>query len=181
MNLQDAQSMARTLMDAHRCSGVRFRWNNRTASAGRCLWGRDGSVWIELSRPITRVNDADVVRDTILHEIAHAHVGCQAGHGPAWVNACLAIGGSARPCKTFGEHGVKPPDTGWVGTCAQCGGVNHIRTLPTRRRSCSKCAPGAFSEAHVITWEHQRTHVRATHKARPGSWFNHLDNTFGKG
>ena len=32
------------------------------------------------------------VRDTILHEIAHALAGYDAGHGPLWVERCIELG-----------------------------------------------------------------------------------------
>jgi predicted SprT family Zn-dependent metalloprotease len=38
------------------------------------------------------VNDVAEVRDTILHEIAHAHVGNAAGHGPVWQRMARSIG-----------------------------------------------------------------------------------------
>ena len=166
MDVNDALHLARSLMDANRCAGVKLAMNRRTSSFGRCVWEGSGEVRIELSTPLTLANPVEVVRDTILHEIAHAHAGADAGHGPAWQTACLAIGGTPSPCKTFGEGDVKPPAIGWLGVCPTCGAVNHMRTAPTRRRSCSRCAPKGFDPARTIVWENQRTHERLTHRPR---------------
>ena len=49
---------------------------------------------ISLSRTLTRLNDDAAVRETLLHEIAHA-LTPGAGHGPAWQVKCLEFGISA--------------------------------------------------------------------------------------
>jgi hypothetical protein len=53
---------------------------------------RYGPRTVELSSPFVEHNPEEVVRDTLLHEVAHALAGRAAGHGPLWRAMCLRVG-----------------------------------------------------------------------------------------
>ena len=70
---------------------------------------------ISLSRPLVQLNSEEEVRDTILHEIAHAlawerhQENC--AHDQRWKDICIEIG--ARPERCYDEEVVQP-DARWV-------------------------------------------------------------------
>jgi len=89
VDLEDARRLATELMTRHGLAGWRFELDRAKRRAGIC---RHQQRTIGLSAPLTRLHPEAEVRDTILHEIAHALAGPRAGHGPAWVATALRIG-----------------------------------------------------------------------------------------
>src|SRR5436305_12159247 len=87
--LRRARELARALMDAHGLADWEFRFNRRKRGAGLCLHHRGT---IELSLYFVRLNGPDKVRETLLHEIAHALVGPGHGHGPVWPAKAAGLG-----------------------------------------------------------------------------------------
>ena len=84
MDLPAARHLAETLLAEHGLSTAdppwTFRFNRRKRALGTCHYGPRR---IELSSHFVVANDPDEVRDTVLHEIAHALAGPMAGHGTA--------------------------------------------------------------------------------------------------
>jgi predicted SprT family Zn-dependent metalloprotease len=99
----DATQLARLLMSHHGLSGWTFRFDHARRRFGSCRYGEKA---ITLSRPLTLLNDLEQVRDTILHEIAHAL--CPGdGHGPRWKAACHRLG--AKPLRCYTDQSVRSP------------------------------------------------------------------------
>lgn len=69
MNLVAASRLARELMDQHGLKAWTFEFDDAVRRAGMCSYGKRR---ISLSAPLTRIHDEREVRDTILHEVAHA-------------------------------------------------------------------------------------------------------------
>ena len=86
-------------------------YDNAKRRAGIC---RFGDRVLGLSAPLTAVHDEADVRDTILHEIAHALVGPRHGHDATWRRVARSIG-------CTGERCVSPDSptapAAWLGTC----------------------------------------------------------------
>jgi predicted SprT family Zn-dependent metalloprotease len=94
---------------------------------------------ITLSRPLTFLNDEPQVRDTILHEIAHA-LSPGDGHGPKWRQKCVEIG--ANPKRTYGdEEVVSPPRRpAWFEMgCQKCNWWVDRRRRTRRKLVCKAC------------------------------------------
>ncbi|MBO6576908.1 MAG: SprT-like domain-containing protein [Rhodothermales bacterium] len=106
--------MAEVLLLAHGLSAWSFRFDNARTRAGVCRY--DDRV-IGLSRHYVRANEADEVRGTILHEIAHALAGPQAGHGPRWKRIARELGAPTERC-TQADMDIDPRYTLW---CVKCG------------------------------------------------------------
>ena len=104
MDLDEAQKEALRLMGEHGLQGWKFRWDDGRRTFGRCWHSKKE---ISLSQRLTKLNSRDKVIETILHEIAHAHAGHAAGHGPTWRAAAVRIG--ARPVRCFGPEVTVPP------------------------------------------------------------------------
>lgn len=134
MDLNDAAALAEQLMKQHRLRGWSFRFNRRKRALGLCVYAYKR---IELSMYFVHQNDEAAVRDTVLHEIAHAIAGHKAGHGPKWKQVCVAIG--AKPERLDREATM--PRGGWVGTCQSCQTEHHRHRRPMKGRTyyCKRC------------------------------------------
>lgn len=122
-------------MTVHRLQDWRFGFNRRKQSLGLCVYSRRT---IELSLPFVELNPHEAIRDTILHEIAHALVGPRHGHDRVWKRKCLEIGAIPQRC---GDANMPPGR--WKTRCGQCGKDYHRYRRPKRMRRwfCPACGP----------------------------------------
>ena len=144
MDWSQAVTLARTLMNEHGLGHVPFEATNAKRQFGvttHRVTSRFGTVVNEelvsigLSRPLTVVNDEACVRDTILHEIAHAKAGYAAAHGYAWRQVARSIG--AQPDRVCGD-GVKQVPGAYQATCG-CGLDHNMYRMPRNRKRCRRC------------------------------------------
>ncbi|WP_234698877.1 SprT family zinc-dependent metalloprotease [Poriferisphaera corsica] len=135
----DAKAMAEGLMREH---GLLPRWsfgfNQRKRTLGLCDYGKKR---IELSVHLVHGNDEEAVRDTLLHEIAHAIAGAKAGHGEKWKRVCIEIGARPERC----DRSASMPKGKWMASCAGCGHehTRHRRPLKGRTYYCRECGARA--------------------------------------
>ena len=146
MDLEDAWRLAHRLMEEHGLAGWRFELDRAKRRAGIC---RHAQKVIGLSAPITRLHPEAEVRDTILHEIAHALAGPKAGHGPAWVATARRIGCSAERCVP--EDAPTVPGA-WRGVCPQ-GHTADRHRRPERVLLCTLCRDRPTPE-RIFEWLH---------------------------
>jgi hypothetical protein len=108
MDQLQAQGLAEYLMYRWNLDGWRFEWNEsgREGWLGACSHRRKQ---IALSLPFALMYPEAYVRDTILHEIAHALAPSDAGHGPKWRAWAKTVG--ARP-RAWAEKSVFVPFPG---------------------------------------------------------------------
>lgn len=92
MNLYHAEQMAIKLVAKH-IPEYSFKWNRRKKTYGLCSYR---TKTIQLSTFLTKSCPEEQVRDTILHEIAHAIAGYEAGHGPKWKAVARQIGAAPK-------------------------------------------------------------------------------------
>lgn len=147
MELGKAYDMAIALLDHHGLAGWRVEFDTAKRRAGVC---RFADRVIGLSGPLTRLHDADEVRDTILHEIAHALVGPHHGHDEVWRRTAQHIGSSGARCLDSDAPRVVGA---WQGICA-AGHVRDRHRRPDRVVSCPECSP-RFSLDHLFEWTHR--------------------------
>lgn len=147
MDLQEAARLARELMDGHGLAGWGFAFDRARVRAGACHH-RDRRI--TLSPAITRAHDEAQVRETVLHEIAHALVGPRHAHDAVWRARARSIGASGERCYAAGDEPVVPGR--WQGRCA-AGHVVHRHRRPTRVLVCTRCRGGS-TLARVLTWQH---------------------------
>jgi predicted SprT family Zn-dependent metalloprotease len=117
MNLVDANTLITGAMETHGLfsKGWSFVWDSAKNRFGQC---RYGSKTISMSRKLVELNDEALVRDTILHEIAHALVGPKHNHDWTWRTIAKQIG--AKPERCFGNE-VASPQPNYIGICQDCG------------------------------------------------------------
>ncbi len=156
MDLRRAQRLALRLMCEHGLDrrGWEFAWGRGKSRFGAAVVQRRRDPrtgrWIErrrilLSRPLTAMNSEDEVRDTVLHEIAHALAGLEHGHGAQWKEVCVRIG--AKPERLMGED-VRLVQARYAlvcGTCERVLGHRHRRMAGARltRCYCRHCGPSS--------------------------------------
>jgi len=149
-----ARALALSLMREHGFGHLEFEFSRSKSTLGRCHFLGGKPFKIDLSGVWLPSLEEAQVRDTILHEIAHAIAGADANHGPTWQRVALSIG--AKPFttgkveqNTFME--VKRSVSKYKATCNGCGG-DHLFDRMTKnwqqnRYVCKKCR-GSFT---VIT------------------------------
>ena len=147
MERDQAARLGRELLDEHGLADWRIVLDRAKRRAGICRYARRE---IGLSGPLTALHPEEEVRDTILHEIAHALVGGRHGHDEVWRATALRIGCSGQRCASADAPQIEGD---WVGTCP----AGHRKTRhrrPERVSSCGQCAP-TFDLAHLLTWTHR--------------------------
>jgi len=136
MDFDDAANLARTLIAEHKLRGWVFVYNRGKRVLGMCDYTRKR---IMLSVYFVAHNDEAAVRDTVLHEIAHALAGQKAGHGPKWKAVCRRIG--AAP-ERLDREAVMPKGH-WVAVCPGCGASHRRFRRPKLGGEyyCRHCGP----------------------------------------
>ena len=132
----DAKLMAWSLLQRHALAGWRFQFDHARRRFGSC---RLRSKVITLSKPLTLLNGKAEVRDTLLHEIAHALTPGD-GHGPRWKAKCVEIGAVPKRCYSESEVTAPPrrPAPYQLG-CAACNWWVARRRRTAGKYICKRC------------------------------------------
>ena len=134
MNTLQAKKLAINLLDEHGLldKGWSFEFDTAKRRFGVC---RYESKVIGLSKPLTMANDLVQVKDTILHEIAHAL--CPGhGHDSVWKKMCVEIGAKPERCYTAEDTNMIAGK--YRAVCGGCGKehTRHKRVPRGRRHAC---------------------------------------------
>jgi hypothetical protein len=144
MEVTAAVALGRALLREHGLDGWQVVVDRAKTRAGVCRFGRRQ---IGISGPLTQLHDLDEVRDTLLHEIAHALVGPAHGHDAVWRAKAVEIGSSGERCVSPDAPRVEGD---WVGRCP-LGHERHRHRAPTRLASCARCS-STFDPRYLFTW-----------------------------
>ena len=128
--LERALTLGAELMALHRLQNWSLKLDHARRRAGLCDYRQKV---ISLSRHYVRNADIEHVRDTILHEIAHALVGPNHGHDAVWRMKAREIGCTATRCHTL-EFAAPP----WEMYCPM-GCFTSPRHRRTANLVCAKC------------------------------------------
>jgi predicted SprT family Zn-dependent metalloprotease len=150
MELNKAQQLALDLMEQHNLmeKGWRFGFDTAKRRFGCCNYSYKE---ITLSRALVLVNDEDAVKNTILHEIAHAMVGRGHGHNSVWKRMAIAIGCDGKRCYTTKNTSV--PESKYIAVCNTCGHTHRRHRASTRTTACGICCKGTFQSQYVLTFK----------------------------
>jgi SprT protein len=144
MELAQARKLADDLMRLHKLSPKwTFTFDRSKVSFGKCFYSKKQ---ISLSRHLVELNDEAEVRDTILHEIAHALAPRGAGHGVAWRSVAQSIGCNGQRC--YGTEVVRPAPK-YKGMCPSCKLV--IYRHRRMKVACASCSP-VFDRKFAFIW-----------------------------
>ena len=150
MTNNEVRQLATTLLSEYGLDDWTFKFDRAVRRLGCCYYG---TKTISLSEPLARRNDISVIRNTILHEIAHALIGPRAGHGPKWRAMARSIGAKPQACSS--ESVTVPPKL--VAECPRCNTQYGRHRAPSGPRACgsSACKQVSFGDK-VLTWRRAR-------------------------
>lgn len=131
MNLNDAKNMAINFMNQYGLlnNGWSFQFDRGMQRLGCCNYKKK---CISLSAPIAEINEEEIVKNTILHEIAHALAFPFCGHGYHWKNMCMKIGAKAKRTSD-----CKNPVGKYIAVCPTCGKETYFYRKVKRNYLCS--------------------------------------------
>lgn len=137
MNLCEVKKLGWKLMLKHGLVNWGFMFDNSVVRYGVC---KHRAKVISLSRKLCLINDEASVRDTILHEIAHA-LTPRHGHDSVWKAKCIEIG--AKPERCYTSKDTNTLELRYVAICGGCGEKHEKARMVNKniRRSC-KCQSG---------------------------------------
>ena len=143
----------------------KFEFDNSKRRFGCCCVFRsspwaDVRRWISLSKPLCSINLDKLqtkIKDTILHEIAHAlaiHVNPSApAHGRLWEHIAKQIGCDGRRCYNDEEINTIQ-ETKYTLSCPVCDYTRGMHKRPKRDRACNVCCTkhnfGRYSEKYKL-------------------------------
>ena len=136
MELNVVKMLADKLLDEHGLieKGWRFSFDRAKRRAGSCKFSKKE---ITLAKAYAEQQEGIEIKNTILHEIAHALVGSQHGHSQIWRKKAKEIGCDASRC-----HHIVFSKPKYVLTCYnRCFEVSRYRVNQSFMQSkiCSKC------------------------------------------
>jgi predicted SprT family Zn-dependent metalloprotease len=136
MQLTEAYELAEQLMNQYGliASGWRFKWARSELRLGCCQYHKKV---IKLSVTFVQLNSFDVVKNTILHEIAHAIVGIGFGHGRVWKQKAIELG--CNPSAT--NYDAKIASGNIAVVCPNDGIIGYRYRMPKKNITlvCRKC------------------------------------------
>lgn len=140
MKLEDAEAIWEELAERYwyKLDGWSLGFDN---AKRRCGCTKFASKTITLSRHFVRLNGEIEVRETLLHEIAHAIAGevGDRGHGEIWKHYARVIGAKPERCATD----VVMPTGKITGTCSPDCAPHTRHRMPPKRLvnaySCNRC------------------------------------------
>lgn len=122
-----------------------FGFDHAKRRAGLCNFT---AKRITVSRYLAVRYEDDDIHQVLLHEVAHALAGPDAGHGVAWKRVANELGYVGGRLLDGGAAAELAP---WQGVCPN--GHEHFRyRQPTRIQSCGKCSRG-FNPRYAIDWQ----------------------------
>ncbi len=148
MNLHEAENLALELMIKHNLFNWDFAYHNKKSSFGTCNYTRKT---IYLSAQTTPYMDELAVKNTILHEIAHAIVGVEHGHDWVWRKKAIEIGCDGKTAHNY-ESVIQNMRYKYIAHCPKCNKEYGINRRKKRRSSCN-CQGRFFNvntELHFI-------------------------------
>lgn len=152
MNLVLANRLANQLMTQHGLTqqGWRFKYDSAKRRFGVCKYRYKV---IALSAPLVELNDEAEIKDTILHEIAHALVGPSHGHDLVWKRKAIEIGCNGKRC--CDSKVVATPESRYVAVCSGCNHTHKRHKKPNYgiSHSCGRCSGGGYNSTFKLNWQ----------------------------
>lgn len=154
MQLSEARALACELMSRYGLADWEFAFDSARRRLGACWPSRRR---IGLSRHFVKLNEAEIVRDVILHEIAHALTPGD-GHGRRFKQKARELGCNPASCISGSAFNAAPAR--YILECPHCG-----RTWPRYRRPSQSlaCRPCMDTLRHPV----EPLEVRPAHTFPP--------------
>jgi predicted SprT family Zn-dependent metalloprotease len=149
MDLYKAQTLANELMQKHgiKQQGWRFTFDNARRRFGCCKYR---PKVITLSKYLTHLNDEKEVRNTILHEIAHALTPGH-HHDRVWKAKAQEIGCTGDRC--YSGKSVTTPESRYIAVCSGCGHTHKKHRATRSSSSCGFCSGGRYNPTYKLEFK----------------------------
>lgn len=115
---------------------INFSYAKRTLGHCNC-----SNKLISISDAYMKANPFDIMKDTLLHEIAHALHFEKTGktdHGKQWKEFARDVGCKPRRCADLSEINLPAPK--YTGKCTSCGNVTNFYRKVRKTYSCNICS-----------------------------------------
>jgi hypothetical protein len=145
MELAKARELAYELMSDFGLYYWKFKFDNAKMRFGLC---DEFTKTISLSKHLVFLNDEEIVEQVILHEIAHALVGCKHKHNHIFQQKAREIG-----CKFINRYCSEEIDLvprNVVANCPKCGYEFKRYRIPKSKKCCGKCVDIPYNERLLI-------------------------------
>lgn len=96
-------------------------------------------------------NPFHIMKDTLLHEIAHAihfRESGKMGHNNGWKEVAQRVG--CAPVRCASLEGLRVPEGKYSGVCRSCGKTVQFYREVRRSYSCSICSPRRYDPNHKL-------------------------------
>ena len=145
MNITTAINLAKEMLSQHP-ELVENKWsvtvNRRKRAFGLCSYTKKE---ISLSTYLVPVMTDKAIKDTIIHEIAHALTKGH-NHDRVWQRKCLELGGNGQRCGNYnkyiegkeGRKDILSQVSKYTLTCPVCGFTTYMGRNPKRSYGCSE-------------------------------------------
>ena len=124
-----------------------LNFSNRKRSLGHCNCTKKV---ISISNSYLKTNPLPVMKDTLLHEIAHAiqfEKTGKTGHGREWKDLAREVGCKPKRCADLADINLPAPK--YIGICSSCGNKTNFYRKVNKTYSCSKCSK-KFDPRYVL-------------------------------
>lgn len=158
MQAHEVTRLAKELMEEHNLDWPLwgFRLTRTKLHIGQCRYTKFNGGEISFSKAYLHL-PYNEIRDTILHEIAHAIAGHAAGHGPKWKRVCREIGATPNPKADLSKE--LQPAWKWTGVCPNNPRhtlQRHALTERGKGLACSACCKtengGVWTSKFLFEW-----------------------------
>jgi len=149
MNALNVEKIAREELKNHGLHDWEFELDNSTSHLGICSYSNRR---IRVSRLFASVNDEARMRNTILHEIAHALVGPSHGHDDVWRAKAVELGCDGERC----ADGAVSVQKKYIGTCPECGETVQLGRLTARMQAKGMCRACVVKARRAGDWDQRK-------------------------
>jgi len=133
MEIKNVRTLARTLMDENGLDSWKFKFDSAKRRLGQCSF-RDKRI--SLSRTLAELNSEEQVKDTILHEIAHALCPLDF-HSEKWKRKARELGCSSNVAEK--QRDIIMPHPNYRARCGTCGYVSETYRKKKKEVACGIC------------------------------------------
>ncbi len=128
----------RQLMRDNNLEQWEFKFDLAKKRLGGC---HHGKMLISLSKSFVELNEESVVKNTMLHELAHAIIPSYHGHDKVWERKFIELGGKMRTHADYRK--IIKPLPKWKVSCDSC-----PRNSEAHRRNRNLICGGCYRRGH---------------------------------
>ena len=135
MLLEEARELAHELMSDYGLYYWKFTFDYAKTRFGCC---NEYTKTISLSKYLVLINEEEVVKNVILHEIAHALVGNKHKHTSIFKQKAIEI--ECEFTSRYVNENINTVPKNVVANCPRCGRLFARYRKPKTKRCCAKCS-----------------------------------------